>query len=67
MFNRILLPLDGSSLAERTIPHALVLAVLAKVNNAEIIPLIVLDGSESGVGFDTMTCHLRRDGRAISA
>jgi nucleotide-binding universal stress UspA family protein len=57
MFDRILLPLDGSALAECTIPHAL---ALAKLGNAEIIPLLVLDGSVSGEGVDPMEWHLRK-------
>ena len=57
MFNRILLPLDGSALAECAIPHAL---AMAKLNNAEIVPLVVLDGSVSGEGIDPMEWHLRK-------
>src|SRR5687767_6800562 len=57
MFNRILLPLDGSALAECTIPHAL---AMARLDNAEIVPLLVLDGSVSGEGIDPMEWHLRK-------
>src|SRR4029079_2604189 len=57
MFDRILLPLDGSPLAECTIPHAL---ALAKLDNAEIVPILVLDGSVSGEGIDPMEWHLRK-------
>ncbi len=57
MFTRILLPLDGSPLSECTIPHAL---ALAKLTHAEVIPLLVLDGSESGDGVDPMEWHLRK-------
>jgi nucleotide-binding universal stress UspA family protein len=57
MFNRILLPLDGSPLAECTIPHAL---ALAKLNNAEIVPLFVLEENASGDGVDPMEWHLRK-------
>lgn len=57
MFDRILLPLDGSTLAECTIPHAL---ALAKLDNAVIVPLLVLDGSASGDGVDPMEWHLRK-------
>jgi nucleotide-binding universal stress UspA family protein len=57
MFYRILLPLDGSALAECIIPHAL---ALAKLDNAEIVPLLVLDGSASGDSVDPMEWHLRK-------
>jgi nucleotide-binding universal stress UspA family protein len=57
MFNRILLPLDGSALAECTLPHAL---AMANLDNAEIVPLLVLDGSVSGEGIDPMEWHLRK-------
>src|SRR5688572_285729 len=57
MFNRILLPLDGSPLAECTIPHAL---ALAKLNNAEIVPLFVLEENASGDGVDPMEWHMRK-------
>lgn len=40
MFNRILVPLDGSPLAERAIPHAL---EFARIYNSNIIFLQVLD------------------------
>jgi nucleotide-binding universal stress UspA family protein len=40
MFNRILVPLDGSSLAERAIPHA---AQFARIFGSSIILLQVLD------------------------
>src|SRR3954462_14825291 len=57
MFDRILLPLDGSALAECTFPHAL---ALAKLDNAEIVPILVLDGSVSGEAVDPMEWHLRK-------
>ncbi len=57
MFKRILLPLDGSPLAECTIPHAL---ALAKLQNAEIIPLLVLEENASKDGIDPMEWHLRK-------
>ena len=57
MFDRILLPLDGSPLAECTISHAL---ALAKLNNAEVIPLLVLEENTSADGVDPMEWHLRR-------
>ena len=40
MFNRILVPLDGSTIAERTIPHA---AQFARIFGSDIILLQVLD------------------------
>lgn len=40
MFNRILVPLDGSPLAERAIPHA---ELFARIFNSDIILLQVLD------------------------
>lgn len=40
MFNRILVPLDGSTLAERAIPHA---ELFARIFNSDIILLQVLD------------------------
>jgi nucleotide-binding universal stress UspA family protein len=44
-------------LAESIIPHAL---ALAKLNNAEIIPLLVLEENASGDGVDPMEWHLRK-------
>lgn len=43
MFNRILIPLDGSKLAERTIPHALRMAQMFK---AKVFLLHILDPSQ---------------------
>ena len=40
MFNRILVPLDGSALAERAIPHA---AQMARIFGSKVILLQVLD------------------------
>jgi nucleotide-binding universal stress UspA family protein len=57
MFNRILLPLDGSPLAECVISHAM---ALAKLNNAEIVPLLVLEENASEDGVDPMEWHLRK-------
>lgn len=57
MFNRILLPLDGSALAECTIPHALALAKLA---DAEIILLHVVEESGAETGVDPYEWHLRK-------
>jgi nucleotide-binding universal stress UspA family protein len=59
MFTRILLPLDGSTMAECTISHAL---TLAKLNNAEIVPLLVLEETASEDGVDPMEWHLRKTG-----
>ena len=57
MFTRILLPLDGSSLAESTIPHAV---ALAKLNNATVVPLLVLGEKASKDSVDPMEWHLRK-------
>jgi nucleotide-binding universal stress UspA family protein len=57
MFNRILLPLDGSALAEGAIPHALALAQLA---DAEIIVLHVIEESGAEPGVDPIEWHLRK-------
>lgn len=44
MFNRILVPLDGSALAERAIPHA---ELFARIFHSDIILLQVLDPANS--------------------
>lgn len=48
MFHRILLPLDGSKVAERTIPHAI---FLSRVFNAKLFLLHILDPAQH---HDTM-------------
>ena len=57
MFTRILLPLDGSSLAESSISHAV---ALAKLNHAEVVPLLVLGEKASKDSVDPMEWHLRK-------
>lgn len=57
MFTRILLPLDGSTLAESAISHAL---VMAKLNNAEVIALRVLGEKASKDSVDPLEWHLRK-------
>jgi nucleotide-binding universal stress UspA family protein len=57
MFNRILLPLDGSPLAECTVPHAL---ALAQLSDAEVILLHVLAERGGERGVDPIQWHLRQ-------
>jgi nucleotide-binding universal stress UspA family protein len=57
MFQRILLPLDGSPLAECTVPHALALAQLA---DAELILLHVLARQGGERSVDPLQWHLRQ-------
>lgn len=60
MFNRILVPLDGSPLAERAIPHAL---EFARIFNSNIILLQVLDPTsfhENPNSVDPLSWRIRK-------
>jgi nucleotide-binding universal stress UspA family protein len=57
MFKRILLPLDGSALAECAAPHAL---ALAKMTDAEVVVLHVLEERSIEDVVDPMEWHMRK-------
>jgi nucleotide-binding universal stress UspA family protein len=60
MFNRILVPLDGSTLAERAIPHA---EHFARIFGSTIILLQVLDPSsyhENPISVDPLSWQIRK-------
>lgn len=57
MFNRILLPLDGSALAECVLPHAL---ALAKPANSEVVLLHIIEEKSIEMGVDPLDWNLRK-------
>jgi len=60
MFNRILVPLDGSTLAERAIPHA---EQFARIFGSSIILLQVLDPTsyhENPISVDPLSWQIRK-------
>ena len=60
MFNRILVPLDGSTLAERAIPHA---EQFARIFGASIILLQVLEPTsyhENPKAVDPLSWQIRK-------
>lgn len=58
MFDRILVPLDGSTLAECVLPHAV---TLARACDAQLALMHVAEsGSEEGQPEDPVSWHLRR-------
>lgn len=57
MIQRILVPLDGSTTAERVLPHA---AAIASAHQAEAILLNVVHPAPEGLGPAAVDCRLRR-------
>ena len=60
MFQHILLPLDGSRLAECTLPHA---CILAKAFNSKVTLLRVIEEAQTkvGVGLDSVEWYLKME------
>jgi nucleotide-binding universal stress UspA family protein len=60
MFNRILLPLDGSVMAERVIPHA---ELFSRIFGSKIVLLQILDpgnNHESMINIDPLSWQIRK-------